>query len=66
MLLHERGDALVDLVPHFVGSDGAELAGRHFDGEVEAAALCDLHDDGRGAFAAGEKLADQLNGFLRG
>src|SRR5271156_6621488 len=66
MLLYEDGNALVDFVPHFVGGDGAELAGWNFDGEIETAALLDLHDYGRGAFAAGEKLADEFDGFLRG
>src|SRR5580658_3211771 len=66
MLLNERGDALVDLVPHFVGGDGAEFAGGDFDGEIEAAALCDFDDDGRGPFAAGEKLTDEFDGLLGG
>ena len=37
MLLDEFYEAVVDLVPHFVGRDGAELAGGNFDREIELA-----------------------------
>src|SRR5271163_64002 len=66
VLLHEAGDALIDFFPHFVGGDGAEFAGRHFDGEVETTALLDFDDYRRGAITAGEELADELDWFLRG
>src|SRR3984885_612540 len=66
VLLHQAGDALIDFVPHLIGSDGAEFAGRNFDGEVEASALLDFDDYGRGPSAAGEKLSDQFDGLLRG
>src|SRR5437762_2457254 len=35
MLRRQRGDALVNLVPHFVGRDGAELAAGNFNGRSE-------------------------------
>src|ERR1700677_5039425 len=66
VLLHQAGDALIDFVPHLIGSNGAEFAGRNFDGEVEASALLDFEDYRRGPFAAREKLSDEFDGLLRG
>ena len=40
-------EALVDFVPHFVGGDGAELAGGEFDGEIERAGGGDDDGDGK-------------------
>ncbi len=66
MLCGELGEAIVDFAPHFVGSDGAELAGRYFDGEIHFAAMADLHDCGVVAFRASQEMSDRLNRFLRG
>ncbi len=44
MLQGELLEALVDFIPHFIGGDGAELAGGEFDGEIERAGGGD--DDG--------------------
>ena len=44
----QSGEAIVDFVPHFVGSDGAELARGDFDGQVEFAPMADLQITGSG------------------
>src|SRR4029077_6578452 len=66
MLVGELRQAIVDFAPHFVGGDGAELAGRYFDGEIHLAAMADLHDGGIVSFGAGQEMCDGLDWPLRG
>ena len=67
MLLGQSCELVIDLRPHRGGCDGAEFVGRNLDGEIERAALADLHD-GCGAalrIAADQEVRDQLNRVLR-
>jgi hypothetical protein len=67
MLLGQSCELVIDLRPHRGGCDGAEFVGRNLDGEIERAALADLHD-GCGAalrVAADQEVRDQLNRVLR-
>ena len=66
MLLHQLRDARVNLVPHFIRSNRAEFARRHFDGEIDVPALRHFDDHRSGAIAAHQKLSDQLDRLLRG
>src|SRR6267378_4483612 len=61
-----RCKAIVDFVPHFVGSHRAKLAGGNFDGQVELTPMTYLHDHGIGATRAGEKMGHEFDGLLRG
>ena len=49
------GEAVVDLVPHLAGGDGAEFVARDFDGEIHLAAVADV-DDGGAAGAGSRRL----------
>ena len=44
MLLDQFHQAVVNLVPHLVGGDRAQLAGRDFHREIELALVSDIHD----------------------
>ena len=66
MLGGERGEAIVDFVPHFVGGDGAKLAGGNFNGEIELTTMADLHCHGIRPVGAGEKVGYELDGLLCG
>ncbi len=66
MLRAERGDAIVDLVPHFVGRYRAKLAAGNLDSQVEFAPMADLHDKGERPFRAGQEIRNKLDGLLRG
>ena len=61
VLADELGDAVVDLAPHFVGGDGAELVARDFDGQFHRAAVADVDDRGVVAQERGDIL-DGLDG----
>src|ERR1700680_2977187 len=65
MLRGQRGDAIVDFAPHFVGRDGAELASRNFNGQIEYAPVAYLHDHRIGPSRAAEKMGDEFDGLLR-
>jgi hypothetical protein len=41
------GHAVVDLVPHLVGGDGAQLVARHFDRQFHIAAMAHVDDAAR-------------------
>ena len=49
VLPNQLGDAVVDLVPLFVGSDRTQLARGHFDGQIELRAVADVDDRRRRA-----------------
>ena len=66
MLHSERGDAIVNLAPHFVGGYRAEFAAGDFDSQIQFATMTDLHDDGIGLRASGKKVRDKLDRLLRG
>ena len=66
MLPNQLGDAVVNLVPHFMRGDRAKFARRNFDGQIERALMPDLHDHRIGTAAAREKMCDQLDWLLRG
>ena len=40
----QRGEAVVDLGPHLVGGDGAQLVVGNLDGEIHGAAVADVDD----------------------
>ena len=44
MLLRQRGDAVVNLVPHLRAGDRAQLVARNFHCQIHGAAMADLHD----------------------
>ena len=44
VLLRQRGDAVVDLVPHFHAGDGAQLIARNFHRQIHGAPMPDLND----------------------
>src|SRR5580658_1921331 len=66
VLRGECGEPIVDLVPHFVGRDGAKLASWNFDGQIEFTAMTDLRDDGIGPSGAAEEMGDEFDWLLRG
>src|SRR5580693_4702282 len=66
MLFDEFYQTVVDLVPHFIGRDGPELAGRNFDSEIELSLVADVDDHRIRPSAAGEKMRDFFNRLLRG
>ena len=66
MLADQRGDPVVHLFPQLVRCDGANLARRDLDGQIERAPRRDLHDDRRRPPTAAQKLRDHLDWFLRG
>src|SRR5580704_5387445 len=65
MLPGQRGDALVDFVPHFVGSHGAQLASRNFDGQIEFTPVTYFDHHWSGPSGAAEKMGDQFDRLLR-
>src|SRR2546423_4050572 len=66
MLLGEFRDAVVDFAPHFIRGDGAEFAGGNFDGQVEFAAMADVHDLRLRSAATGQEVRDKFDRLLRG
>src|SRR5208282_2817363 len=71
MLFDKFDQAVVNLVPHFVGGDGAELTGRNFNREIELALVADIHNDRiRPSVArkssAGEEMRHFFDRLLRG
>ena len=62
ILADQLGDAVVDLAPHFVGGDRAELVARHLDREIHGAAMAHVDDAG----AVAEEGRDLLDGLHRG
>src|SRR5579864_608378 len=65
MLRGQRGDAIVDFAPHFVGSDGTKLASGNLDGQIEFTPVADLHDDRIWLGRAAEKMSDEFDRLLR-
>src|SRR5262245_43612518 len=65
VLIHELDDAVVNLVPHLVGSDWAKLGSRHFDREIQLSLVPDVDDHRTGPTVAGKKMCHLLNGLLR-
>ena len=65
MLADQRGDALVNLIPHFVRGDGAKLAPGNLDSEVHGPAMTDLHHDGIRPAIACQEVRDRFYGLLR-
>src|SRR5438045_1964281 len=64
VLPDEIGNTLVNLIPHFIGSDRPKGAGWNFDGEIELSFMTDI-DDGRSlTIGSGKKFGDRLNRFL--
>src|ERR1041385_4471265 len=66
MLRGQYRKSIVDFSPHFVGSYCAQLAAGNFDGEIQFPAVPDLYNHRIGAIAAGQKMSDEFDWFLRG
>src|ERR1700733_12588482 len=66
MLFDQFHQAVINLVPHFVAGDGAELAGGNFNGQVELSFVADVDDDRIRAAVAGEEMGHFFNRFLGG
>ena len=64
MLPRQIGDAVVNLVPHLVGRNWPQLAGRNFDGEIKLPLVPDIDDDRRGPTVSCKKVRDLLDRFL--
>src|SRR5271169_3544945 len=64
MLLDEFYEAVVDLVPHFVGRDGTELAGGNFDRKIELAFVADVNDHRVWTTTACQEMCNLFNGLL--
>src|SRR5258708_6783330 len=65
MLLHQRSDAVVDLVPKFVAGDRAKFLSGNFNGQIESALVANVDDYGIWSPIAGEKMRNRLNRLLR-
>ena len=65
MLLDESDECIIDLVPHLVGGDGPERAGRNFDRKVKLSLVPDIDDDRRRAAVSGEELRNLFDRLLR-
>src|SRR3954469_16855623 len=65
VLQDKFSDAIVDLVPHLMRSDGPEWDPRHLDGEIELALMPNIHDHWVRTAAAGKEVCDLLDGLLR-
>ena len=61
ILFDESRNARVNFFPHLVGSDRAEFACRDFHGEINFAALRNVHKDGLRPAVSNQKLADQFH-----
>src|ERR1700679_3845312 len=68
VVLRMRGELVEYLVPHAGVGDRVEFIGRHFDGDIQLAALANLDDGGGLAIRVdpGEKIGYQLNRILSG
>src|SRR5580693_9662020 len=64
MLLDQFHEAVVYLVPHFVGRDGAKLAGGNFDREIELPFVADVNDYGVWTLIACEEMGNLFNRLL--
>ena len=65
VLLDQRHQPVVDLVPHFVRSYRAQRHGRNFDRHIELALVSDVDDYWIRAITSGEKVCNLFNRFLR-
>ncbi|MNZ53565.1 hypothetical protein D3C78_714450 [compost metagenome] len=69
VLAGQRGEAVVDGVPDFVGHHRLQRRGRHLDGQVAGAAVADIDDAAglqAGMAGADQEVRHRLDGFLRG
>ena len=66
MMAGEIGNALVNLVPHFIRRYGAKLAAGHLDAQIKRPALRDVDDIGQRLIGSRQELRDELNWLLRG
>ena len=64
MLSDELDNAVINLVPHLIGSDCAQSAGRNFDRKIELSLVSNVHNHRIGAIIAGEKVCNLFNRFL--
>src|SRR5580704_120646 len=64
MLLDELYEAVVDLVPHFVGRNGTELAGGNRDREIELAFVADVNDHRVWTATTCQEMCNLFNRFL--
>ncbi|HEX8827322.1 MAG TPA: hypothetical protein VF778_04335, partial [Xanthobacteraceae bacterium] len=65
MLRGQRREAVIDFVPHFVGGHRTKLAAGDFDSQIQFTPMADLYDVRRRLPCAGEKTAEEFDGFLR-
>ena len=66
MLQRQLGDAVVNLAPHFVAGDGAELRRRNLDRQIELAAVTNVDHGRSGTSRAGQEMRDLFDRLLRG
>ena len=66
MLADQFNYAVINLVPHLIGGDCTESAGRNFDCEIELSLVSNIDDHRIGAAIAGEKVCNFFDGLLGG
>ena len=66
MLLDQFHQAVVNLVPHFVGGDRPQRRAGHFHCEIELPLVSDIHDHRRRPAVAGQEVGDFFDGLLGG
>jgi hypothetical protein len=65
MRIHQLHDALVNLVPHLIGSHWAEFRGRNLDSKIESALVANVDDYRIWTSVSSEKMRDFFNRLLR-
>src|SRR4051812_6855008 len=65
VLQNEFRDAVVDLVPHLMRSNGPEWDSGDFNPEIKLALVSDVDDHRDRTTAASKKVRDLLDGLLR-
>src|SRR5262249_45822058 len=66
MLFHQLADAVIGLIPEFIGGDGAHFLARNFDSEIQRALVADVDYNWIGPAVAGKEVSYGLNRLLRG
>jgi hypothetical protein len=64
MLRGQLDKAIVDFVPHFVGSHRAKLATGNLDRNIELAPMAYLHNDRIGPIRTSQKMRHEFDGLL--
>ena len=66
VFVDELGQAVVDLLPHFVGHDGFQRRAGHLQGQVALAYMAGVDDVATFVPNPQQETGHRLDGFLRG